>query len=104
MNVLPGVAGGFEEAAPSVSTIAVDREAADTAFRFGRFRHRDGQHAVLERGRGLVLVDVLQRYAPFEAAIAPLAEAAGLVLRFRPLLAGDRKKAVCDLQADILFL
>src|SRR3982074_523122 len=87
-----------------VSAIAVYRYAADIAFRFGRFRHRDGQHAVLERGRGLVLLDVLQRYAAFEAAVVPLAEAAGLGLRFRVLLAGDRKNAVCDFEADVLFL
>src|SRR3981189_1348446 len=97
MIVLPGLAGGFEEAAPSVSTIAVDRDAADTAFSFGRFRHRDGQHAVLERGRGLVLVDVLQRYAPFEAAVVPLAEAAGPVLPFLFLFAPETKNAISRL-------
>jgi hypothetical protein len=33
-----------------MSAIAVDRDAADIAFRFRRFRHGDGQYAILERG------------------------------------------------------
>jgi hypothetical protein len=34
--------------------------AADIAFRFGRFRHRDGQYAILERGRDIVLLNLVQ--------------------------------------------
>src|SRR5690348_7543465 len=56
-----------------VSAIAIDRDAADI-FRFGGFRYSYSQDAVLERGRDFVLIDVLQRYAAFEAAIVPLAE------------------------------
>ena len=40
-----------------VSVIAINRDAADI-LRFGRFRHRYGQHTVLERGGDLVLLDV----------------------------------------------
>jgi hypothetical protein len=32
--------------------------AADIAFRFGRFRHRDGQYAILERD--IVLLNLVQ--------------------------------------------
>src|ERR1700730_265203 len=110
MIVLLQYAAGFDEAVnrppPSggLSAIAVDRDAADIAFRFCRLRHRDGQHAVLERGRGLFLLDVLQRYATFEAAVISLAETTVLVLRFRFLLARDRQNAVCDFEADVLFV
>src|SRR5256885_8209113 len=50
------------------SAVAIYRDAADV-LRFGGFRRRYGQYAVPERGGDLVLVDVLQRYASFEAAI-----------------------------------
>lgn len=65
-----------------MSAIAIDRDTADMAFGVGRLWHRDGQYAVFERGRGFVLFDVLQRDAPFEAAVVPLAEATVFVFRF----------------------
>src|SRR5881227_3064681 len=86
-----------------VSAVAIYRDAADVLC-LGGFRRRYGQYAVLERGGYLVLLDVLQRYASFEAAIVPLAEATSLVFRLRFLLTCDRKNAVCDFQADVLFI
>src|SRR5580704_750656 len=86
-----------------VSAIAVYRDAADI-LRFSRFRHRNGQDAILECGCRFVLLDVLERYPPFEAAVAPLAKTACLIVRFRFLLAGDRKNAVCNFQADVLLI
>jgi hypothetical protein len=64
-----------------VSAVTIDRDAADI-LRFGQFRHGYGQHAIFERGGDLVLVDVFERYAPFEAAVVPFAEAPGLVFGF----------------------
>src|ERR1700722_16275017 len=86
-----------------VSAIAVYRDTADV-LRFSRFRHRNGQYAILECGCRFVLLDVLQRYAPFETAVVPFAETACLVFRFRFLLAGDRKNAVCDFQTDVFLI
>src|SRR3954463_5960194 len=94
---------GREPGRWKLSAIAIDRDAADV-LRFRGFRHGYGQDAVLERGRHFVLVDVLQRYAPFEPAIIPLAEPTCLVLRLRFFLAGDRNNAVRDFQADVLFV
>ena len=51
-----------------VSAIAVYRDAADV-LRFSRFRHRNGQYAILECGCRFVLLDALERYPPFKAAI-----------------------------------
>src|ERR1700709_1951227 len=67
------------------SAVSIDRDAADVGFRFRRLRHRHCQHAVFEYSRGLRLLDILQRYAPFEPAIIPLTETASLVLRLRLL-------------------
>jgi hypothetical protein len=64
-----------------VSAVPANRDAA-SVLRFGRFRHRYGEDTVFERGRNLILIDVIQRYSPFEAAVVPLAEATVFVFRF----------------------
>ena len=43
-----------------VSAITIDRDAADILC-LGGFRRRDGQDAVLERGRDFALIDVFER-------------------------------------------
>ena len=55
MQIMPGA---HRSSARTDASAAIDRDAADILC-FGRFRHRYGQHAVLERGGDLVLLDVL---------------------------------------------
>src|ERR1700730_4922566 len=94
---------GREPGRWKLSAIAIDRDAADV-LRFRGFWHGYGQDDVLKRARHFVLIDVLQRYAPFEPAIVPLTETTCLVFRFRFFLSGDRKNTVRDCQADVLVV
>src|SRR3954447_26527903 len=74
-------------AATSAVTIYLD--AANVALGLPGFWYRNCQHAILERSRCFVLIDVLQRNTPLEPAVIPLTKAALLVLRLRFLFAGD---------------
>src|SRR4051812_38073604 len=70
-----------------LSSVAIDRDAANVFVRLGGLRHCDAQHAIPERGRGVVLLDIIQWYSAFKAAVVALAETASLVFRLRSLLA-----------------
>src|SRR5829696_7830020 len=75
----------------------VDGDALRCVLRGRRFRDGDGEHAVLERCLGLLLLDLDgQRDAALEAAVVALAEAPALVLALGFLLAADREDVVLD--------
>src|SRR4051812_42290868 len=79
---------------PAPRLLAVDRNLFHLPLRGRQFRQRDGEDAVLERRRNLVLIDIVDWDPPLETAVVALAEATLLVFGFALLLAADRQHAV----------
>src|SRR5215203_3970439 len=83
----------------------VDGDALRRVLRGRRFRDRDGEHAVLERRLGLLLVDLVgQRDAALEAAVVALADAPALVLALGFLLAADGEDVAVHEHLDFLLV
>jgi hypothetical protein len=82
----------------------VDGDALHARLRLRRFRHRHGEHAVLERGGHLILVHVLDRDAPLEATVIALAEQPVRVVRLASLLALDGERAVRELGLNFFLI
>src|SRR3954452_17117448 len=84
---------------------AADGDALGPVLSLGGSRQGHGEHAVVKRRLGLVLLDRKgQRDHPLEAAVVALAEPALLVLRFGPLLAPDGQDVVVHEHFDILLV
>src|SRR5579871_4778987 len=83
---------------------AVDVDASNLRFGFVRLRHGNSQDTLGEGSRYLVLLDVFERDAPFEAAVVSFADSAVLVLGLRLLFAGDRQHSVGKFEANVFFV
>lgn len=69
------------------SALAVDRDALGFRLRTLGLGQHDGQHAVLESGADLVVLDLVAKwYAALEATVEALRELTVLVFGFGPLL------------------